>query len=54
MKKLIAISAAILMAALLSTDADAKRFGIKAGVNVTDLNVENVESVGALGYQAGI
>ena len=54
MKKLIAISAAILMAALLTTDADAKRFGIKAGVNVTDLNVENVESVGALGYQAGI
>ena len=54
MKKLIAISAAILMAALLATDADAKRFGIKAGVNVTDLNVENVESVGALGYQAGI
>ena len=54
MKKLIAISAAILMAALLSTDADAKRFGVKAGVNVTDLNVENVESVGALGYQAGI
>ena len=54
MKKLIAISAAILMAALLSTDADANRFGVKAGVNVTDLNVENVESVGALGYQAGI
>ena len=54
MKKLIAISTAILIAALLSTDADAKRFGIKAGVNVTDLNVENVESVGALGYQAGI
>lgn len=54
MKKLIATFAAILIAALLSTDADAKRFGIKAGVNVTDLNVENVESVGALGYQAGI
>ena len=54
MKKLIAISAAILIAALLSTDADAKRFGVKAGINVTDLNVENVESVGALGYQAGI
>lgn len=54
MKKLIAISAAIIMAAMLATDADARRFGIKAGVNVTDLNVENVESVGALGYQAGI
>ena len=54
MKKLVSIFAAIIIAAVLSTDADARRFGIKAGVNVTDLNVENVESVGALGYQAGI
>ncbi|MBQ3608079.1 MAG: PorT family protein [Bacteroidales bacterium] len=54
MKKLVSIFAAIILAAVLSTDADARRFGIKAGVNVTDLDVENVESVGALGYQAGI
>ena len=54
MKKLISIFAAVVIAAVLSTDADARRFGIKAGVNVTDLDVENVETVGALGYQAGL
>ena len=54
MKKLFAISVAMLMAVLLSSNADARRFGIKAGVNVADLNVENVESVNAIGYQAGL
>lgn len=54
MKKLFAIAVAMLMAVLLSSNADARRFGIKAGVNVADLNVENVESVSAIGYQAGL
>lgn len=54
MKKLVSIFAAIILAAVLSTNADAKRFGIKAGVNVSDLNVENMDAVSALGYQAGI
>ena len=54
MKKLFAIAVAMLVAVLLSSNADARRFGIKAGVNVADLNVENVESVSAIGYQAGL
>lgn len=54
MKKLVSILSVVVLAAALSTNADARRFGIKAGVNVTDLDVENVESVGALGYQAGL
>ena len=54
MKKLLTLLAAVAVAAVLSTDADAKRFGIKAGVNVTDLDTENVEAIGALGYQAGL
>lgn len=54
MKKLISILFVACLALALSSEVDARRFGIKAGVNVNDLNVENVESVNALGYQAGI
>ena len=54
MKKLFTLFAAVAIAAVLSTDADARRFGIKAGVNVTDLNTENVDAIGTLGYQAGL
>ena len=54
MKKLISILFVACLALALSSEVDARRFGIKAGVNVNDLNVENVESVSALGYQAGI
>ena len=54
MKKLFTLFAAVAIAAVLSTDADARRFGIKAGVNVTDLNTENIDASGALGYQAGL
>lgn len=54
MKKLFTILAAIAVAAVLSIDADAKRFGVKAGVNVTDLNTENIDAISAMGYQAGL
>lgn len=54
MKKLFTLFAAVAIAAVLATDADARRFGIKAGVNVTDLNTENIDAIGALGYQAGL
>lgn len=54
MKKLIALCVVAIVAASLSFNADARRFGVKAGVNVMDLNVEFVESKGVLGYQAGL
>ena len=54
MKKIIALCVVAIVAASLSFNADARRFGVKAGVNVMDLNVEFVESKGVLGYQAGL
>lgn len=54
MKKLIALCVLVAMSAAAATTADAGRFGIKGGVNVTNLNVENFESIGALGYSAGL
>lgn len=54
MKKLISILAVTILAIAFSNDAEARRFGIKAGVNVSNLNVENVEAMGTLGYQAGL
>ena len=53
MKKLvIAIAVVILSVASVQT-ADAKRFGVKAGVNVTSLDFGN-GLPGALGYSAGV
>lgn len=54
MKKLISIVTVAVLTMALSANADARRFGIKAGVNVSNINLENVESMGALGYQAGL
>jgi hypothetical protein len=54
MKKLVSFLAAVIISVIASFNADAGRFGIKGGVNVTNLNIENVESMGALGYSAGI
>lgn len=54
MKKLIALFAVVLMTAVAATTADAGRFGIKGGVNVTNLDVEHMETIGALGYSAGL
>lgn len=54
MKKLIALFIVATAAVALSFNADARRFGVKAGVNVMDLNVESVEAAGVLGYQAGL
>lgn len=54
MKKIISIMALAVLMTAFSTEAFAGRFGVKAGMNVTNLNMENVESMGALGYSAGI
>ncbi|MBQ8422204.1 MAG: outer membrane beta-barrel protein [Bacteroidales bacterium] len=54
MKKLIALCVVAVLSVAAATTADAGRFGIKGGINVTSLDVENMESIGALGYSAGI
>ena len=54
MKKLVAIILVLMIASLEATNIEAKRFGIKGGVNVTDLNFENGRTPGALGYQLGL
>lgn len=54
MKKLIATILVLMIASAVATTIDAKRFGIKGGVNVTDLNFENGSTPGALGYQLGL
>ena len=54
MKKLITLCVAVLLSAAAAFNANAGRFGVKAGVNVTNLNMDNIESIGALGYSAGI
>ena len=53
MKKLIAAIIALVIASAAATTADAKHFGVKGGVNVTDLNFENGRTPGTLGYQFG-
>ncbi len=54
MKKLIATLAVLMVFSMAATNVEAKRFGVKGGVNVTDLNFENGRTPGALGYQLGI
>lgn len=54
MKKLIALCVVAVLSVAAATTADAGRFGIKGGINVTSLDIENMESIGALGYSAGI
>ena len=54
MKKLITLCVVVLVSAATAFNANAGRFGVKAGVNVTNLNMDNIESIGALGYSAGI
>lgn len=54
MKKLIALCVATVLSVAAAATADAGRFGVKGGVNVTNLNLEDVESIGALGYSAGL
>lgn len=54
MKKLIATIAVLMVFSVAATNVDAKRFGVKGGVNVTDLNFENGRTPGALGYQLGL
>ena len=54
MKKLIAAIAVLMIVSVAATNVEAKRFGVKGGVNVTDLNFENGRTPGALGYQLGL
>lgn len=54
MKKFIATIAVLLVLSIAAADADARRFGIKGGVNVTSLDFENGNTPGALGYQLGL
>lgn len=54
MKKLIAAIAVLMIVSAAATNVEAKRFGVKGGVNVTDLNFENGRTPGALGYQLGL
>lgn len=54
MKKLVATILVLMIASVSAVTMDAKRFGIKGGVNVTDLNFENGRTPGALGYQLGL
>ena len=54
MKKLIATIAVLMVFSLAATNVEAKRFGVKGGVNVTDLNFENGRTPGTLGYQLGL
>lgn len=54
MKKLIALLAVSLMVSLAAATADANRFGVKGGVNVTSLDFQNGNTPGALGYQLGL
>lgn len=54
MKKFIALFVVALLSVMAAADADAGRFGVKGGVNVTSLNLDDIESVGALGYSAGL
>ena len=54
MKKIVATILVLMIASVSAVTMDAKRFGIKGGVNVTDLNFENGRTPGALGYQLGL
>lgn len=54
MKKLIALCAVAAVAVALSFNVHAGRFGVKAGVNVTNINLGNIESSNVMGYQAGL
>lgn len=54
MKKLVSLIVAAVISVAAAVTADAGRFGIKAGMNVSNLKFENVESMAALGYSAGI
>lgn len=54
MKKLIAMFVVAALSIAAATTADAGRFGIKAGVNVTSLDLQSGSTPGALGYSAGL
>ena len=54
MKKLIAMFVVAVLSVAAATTADAGRFGIKGGVNVTSLELQNGMAPGALGYSAGL
>ncbi len=54
MKKLIAIFVVAALSFAAATTADAGRFGIKGGVNVTSLDLQSGSTPGALGYSAGL
>lgn len=53
MKKLLAVLVVAVLCATFAQHVDAKRFGVKAGVNLTSLEFKN-GTPGALGYSAGI
>lgn len=54
MKKLLALCVVAGLSVAAAATAYAGRFGLKGGVNVTSLDLHDVESVGALGYSAGL
>lgn len=54
MKKLIALLVVSLMVSVAAVTADANRFGVKGGVNVTSLDFQNGNTPGVLGYQLGL
>ena len=55
MKKLIAMFVVVALSAAAATTADAGRFGVQGGVNVTSLDFQSGTSTpGALGYSAGL
>lgn len=53
MKKLFTVLAAVILCTAFAQEVDAKRFGVKAGANLTSLDFGN-GTPGALGYSAGI
>lgn len=53
MKKLLAVMVVAALCVTFAQHVDAKRFGVKAGVNLTSLDFKN-GTPGALGYSAGI
>ena len=53
MKKLVAICVVVMMSLMMAQQSSAKQFGVKAGVNLTNMDFQSGIPA-TLGYQAGL
>lgn len=54
MKRILLLCAVAVLSVATSIDASAGRFGIKGAMNVTSLQLDDFNSINALGYSAGL